>query len=348
MKLSLLYRWGCHLVGLLLMCSANVACSETTIPSWDIYKERFITAEGRVVDTGNNDVSHSEGQGWGMILALAADDRETFESLWSWTQRSLTRRDLRLFSWRYDPAQTPPVSDPNNATDGDLFIAWALALAAERWDDPNYRNASAAIRAEIAKHLVREVAGYRVLLPGLEGFSAQNYVDLNLSYWFMPALQHFAQLEPGGPWQSLINDGRRLLEAGRFGVDRLPVDWMRLNDDGTVTPSPRFPPRFGFDAVRIPLYFSWVGFRGDGGLAGIAAFWQAGTQSPAWIDVTNGERAPFPVSQGVAGVQALLSGRTPTVSTTALRQEDYYSSSLLLLSHLAASKALVQGSSVGN
>lgn len=336
MEPTLPRRLVCQLVGAGLLIVANFGWPQTALSSWDIYKSRFVSAEGRVVDTGNGGVSHSEGQGWGMILALAADDRRTFERLWEWTQRTLTRRDVRLFSWRFDPAEVPPVSDPNNATDGDLFIAWALALAAERWGDRNYGTVSAAIRADIKRYLVREVAGYHVLLPGLEGFAAQSYVDLNLSYWFMPALQHFAGLDPTGPWQSLVDDGRRLLDGGRFGAFRLPVDWMRLGSDGTLSPSPRFPARFGFDAVRIPLYYAWAGMRGDAALASIAVFWAAGSQSQAWVDVTTGDRAPFPVSTGVAAIQSLLAGQQPVVSASVLRSEDYYSASLLLLSELAA------------
>ena len=43
--------------------------------AWRAYKARFVTAQGRVVDTANGLVSHSEGQGYGMLLAVAADDR---------------------------------------------------------------------------------------------------------------------------------------------------------------------------------------------------------------------------------------------------------------------------------
>lgn len=48
---------------------------------WQSYKARFVTAQGRVVDTGNGNISHSEGQGYGMLLAVAANDRETFNDL---------------------------------------------------------------------------------------------------------------------------------------------------------------------------------------------------------------------------------------------------------------------------
>lgn len=328
----------CSLLGCLFLGLAS--CAESNIVTWEQYKERFLDSDGRVIDTGNRNVSHSEGQGWAMILAVANNDRDTFDQLWRWTRQTLARDDLRLFSWRYDPADTPPVRDPNNATDGDLFIAWALALAAEQWQDRNYRFASVAIRNEIAKSLVQVVSGYTVLLPGVYGFVGEDFVDLNLSYWFMPALRDFASIDPEGPWQKLISDGRRLLEDARFGEPRLPVDWLRLYSNGIAEPSPDFPPRFGFDAVRIPLYFAWADFGSDAALQGIAEFWRGGAAAPAWINVENGETADYPVSTGVVAIQDLLAGEDDVTGAARLEDEDYYSASLLLLSQLAAQDQL--------
>ena len=328
----------CSLLGCLFLGLAG--CAESNIVTWEQYKERFLSSDGRVIDTGNRNVSHSEGQGWAMILAVANNDRNSFDRVWQWTRETLARNDLRLFSWRYDPADTPPVRDPNNASDGDLFIAWALALAAEQWQDRNYSIASVAIRNEIANSLVQQVSGYTVLLPGVYGFVGEDFVDLNLSYWFMPALRDFAIVDPDGPWQRLISDGRRLLEDARFGELRLPVDWLRLYSNGIAEPSPNFPPRFGFDAVRIPLYFAWANFGADEALQGIAEFWRGGAAAPAWINVENGEVADYPVSKGVVAIQDLLAGDEDASGTARLEEEDYYSASLLLLSRLAAEKQL--------
>src|SRR5436309_1896309 len=42
--------------------------------AWRSYKARFVTDQGRVVDTANGRISHSESQGYGMLLAVAAGD----------------------------------------------------------------------------------------------------------------------------------------------------------------------------------------------------------------------------------------------------------------------------------
>lgn len=332
--------WMALLVGLALGLGSLLASATASADSaWLAYQTRFITPEGRVVDTGNGNISHSEGQGWGMLLALAHDDRATFRRLWQWTRQHLSRPDDALFAWRYEPLASPPVADTNNASDGDLFIAWALQLAAERWQQRGYASASRAIREAIAARLVRQAHGMTLLLPGANGFAQGEALDLNLSYWFMPALVDFAAREPQGPWQGLIDSGQRLLDEARFGRYRLPTDWIRLTPEGELAPSPEWPPRFGFDAVRIPLYFRWAGLSHAEGLGSIQAFWQDPAYQPpaAWIDVFSEERAPYLASRGVRAIAGLADsppGPAP-VNAAQLAEQDYYSATLLLLARLA-------------
>jgi endoglucanase len=39
--------------------------------AWESYKSRFMMPDGRIIDTGNGNVSHTEGQGFAMLLAVA-------------------------------------------------------------------------------------------------------------------------------------------------------------------------------------------------------------------------------------------------------------------------------------
>ena len=52
-----------------------------------------------------------------------------FETIFTFTRVELLIRDDGLAAWRWDPAATPRVTDINNATDGDILIAYALGLA---------------------------------------------------------------------------------------------------------------------------------------------------------------------------------------------------------------------------
>jgi len=308
--------------------------------TWGEAKARLVQADGRVVDADNGGVSHSEGQGYAMVAAVAMDDRATFDLLWSWTAQHLARSDRRLFSWKYDPAADPPIADPNNATDGDIMIAWALSRAAGQWGVPAYAASAAEIRAAIHDHLVRQVAGRTVLLPGLDGFSDDNGVTLNLSYLVFPALKDFAKADPAGGWDVLIGDGLALLLDARFGRFGLNPDWLRLGADGSLAATATPPPRFGFDAVRIPLYLVWGGEGRAEMLAPFTQFWSGlnaqGKPLPGWVDLRNGQLADYPGPRGYVMVQLLALG-TPAIMTADLPASDsYYSTMLSLLAALAA------------
>lgn len=231
------------------------------VGAWWLYKSAFIEG-GRVIDRSNRNVSHSEGQGYGMLIAIAADDRDAFEELWAWTRSELYVGENGLAAWKWDPAATPHITDPNNASDGDLLVAWALVRAAEKWGSDDYRSAAAGILDALADHAVIDVAGYGpVLLPGVSGFDAASQPDgpvINLSYWVFPALAEIGKVKSRFPAQALIESGKTLIERARFGTANLPADWLSLK---TRQPQPaiNFAANFGFEAVRIPLYAAWNG-----------------------------------------------------------------------------------------
>ncbi|WP_157956941.1 glycosyl hydrolase family 8 [Salinicola aestuarinus] len=324
-------------LGVVVMPTPSSAFAGPDDPGWQRYQQRFVLAEGRIIDTANADVSHTEGQGWGMFLAVQFGDQGTFDRLWQWTEAHLARSDVDLFAWRYDPGTTPHVADDNNATDGDLFMAWALQLAADRWEDRRYAARSESIRESIRDHLIVNVGGYDVLLPGLQGFRHDGFADINLSYWVIPALRDFAARYPDEPWQAVIDSGHQLLERAQFGPKGLPADWLRLQRSGELTPALEWPTRFGFENVRTPLYFTWGGLRGVDTLEKIARFWDQ-PAPPAWIDVRSGETASYPLSQGGLAINALLSGRPWAIAKIPAAEENYYSATLLLLARVAASQ----------
>jgi endoglucanase len=337
------------LLAALLLALPQTACAVKDHKDWGAFKSAYVTADGRVVDTGNGGISHSEGQGYGMLLAEAHGDRATFDHLWGWTGVNLMRDDVRLFRWRYDPKVGAAVADPNNATDGDIFIAWALLRASRRWKEQSYANDSRAIRAAIAQRLVADIGGRRVLLPGMNGFQQKDAVIYNPSYFVLPALQDFAAADPDGPWERLIRDGLTVARDAGFGQQTLPSDWVRIDASGAVTPDPGRQPRFGFDAVRAPLYLVWGGVTGQASATTAARFWRryegANWPPPAWVDVQTGDQAPFPLSPGGQAVARLVAD-LPAQKLTPAR-EDYYSAALGLLAERAAQERRSRGASQG-
>lgn len=130
-----------------------------------------------MIDDSSGGISHSEGQGYGMLLAAAAGDRETFDRMWNWTKANLQRRGDALFSWRWDPVRAV-VTDPNNAADGDILIAWALAEGADLWREPAYETVAAKVAADIGRRLIVTALKIGpVLMPGAFGFAAGDQPD---------------------------------------------------------------------------------------------------------------------------------------------------------------------------
>lgn len=333
------------LTAVLLVPAIARAQSASLTDEWLAYRDRFIAADGRVVDTGNKGVSHTEGQGWAMLFAENFDDRVTFDRVWNWTRDRLRRPDGVLFSWRWDPSAKNPIADVNNATDGDTLIAWALMLAARHWHVPAYAHEARRIIVDIREKLIVPVRGGLVLLPGIDGFTRKDgTVVVNPSYYVYPALEAFPRLDPSPKWARVRIDGLKLLAKARFGKWGLTSDWVAIDRAGAVSPFTEVPPRFGYDAIRIPLYLIWGREATNQRLGDEMRFWDgfADKPIPAWVDVTNDAVAPFAAPNGFRAIIDLARARLhdkPEPPPQIDDNDDYYSASLVLLAGLAGRAA---------
>lgn len=318
---------------------------------WAAFRAAYLRADGRVVDTGNQNISHSEGQGWALLCAERVGDREAFDRVLGWTRRTLQRPGDALFAWRFRPegaaAGTAGVDDPNNATDGDLMIAWALLRGAQRWNDPALQEQGVAIARDILRLLVRQVGETVLLLPGASGFEHRHHVVVNLSYYAYPAIRTLARVVPDPLWLRLTADGLALTRRARFGRWQLPPDWLAVpRTGGMPTPAPGWPPRFSYDAARVPLYLAWAGLGREPAAAMAARFWTdpAHPRLPAWADLASNIVSPYPASAGIAAIARLATARAALRGDDAPQEhelpgigdaKDYYPAVLTLLARLA-------------
>jgi endo-1,4-beta-D-glucanase Y len=331
--------------------SGTILTSSSTpalpVEEWRSFKSRFVSADGRVIDNGSGGVSHSEGQGWGLLFALAAQDQASFDLILTWTVRALRRPNDALHAWRFAPKDQPPVRDFNNAVDGDIFIAAALIRAGRLWGRPDHLLAAAAIGRDILRLLVRQAGPFVVLLPGIEGFETANAVTVNPSYYAFPMMSELASIVPSQQWNRLQKDGKALIERGRFGRWSLPPDWLRIGTiDAALAPAPGWPPRFSYDAVRVPLWWAWQRLPAGAAIHSVEEFWTAAPSKvvPAWVDVKTNEMAPYPATLGMTAIMRLLrlaagnpnEPNGPTVSDAV----SYYDAALILLSHIAEQEML--------
>jgi endoglucanase len=347
--------WFCLALGMLALPEARAAAPTQgsvslhgMLPNkeaWRAYKARFVTEAGRVVDTANGSISHSEGQGYAMLLAVAADDRAGFERIWGWTRANLFVRDDQLAAWRWEPEKRPAVADMNNASDGDLLIAWALTEAAEAWGDASHKVAARRVAVEIGRKLILlKTAHGALLLPGLSGFSAQDRPDgpvLNLSYYVFPSFARLPLVAPEFDWAGLSRAGLKLIEKARFGPAKLPSDWITLTG-GEPQPAQGFPAQFSYNAIRIPLYLAWAGYDQPRHHASYLAAWTGRPRrGVALVEVAHGQVATLLEERGYEALPALSAcASTGAAFPRHLRgpaaAENYYPATLHLLALTAA------------
>jgi len=331
----------CFIITALLVISGCQDGGPVKEGDWQQYQQNFIDQTGFVMDSGNQNIAHSEGQGVGMLLSVAFDDRKSFDSLWQWSKTHLQVNEAdKLFVWRWRQ-QEPHITDRNNASDGDILIAWALLRAFERWHDESYRVEAEAIIDDIRMKLISFRNGQMLLLPGLYGFEKEGGITVNPSYWIYPALRAFQQHQPEeAAWGGLIQSGMKLSSEVSFGAWKLPPDWLQVAE-GEMKPSDQFPKRFGLDAVRIPLYMIWAGYDRQETLYRVQAFWRQFSGDGAWPQWAELETTDVRMASRMQGVHsiALLTDYIvknkpsgfPDIEWQAI---DYYQATLAMLSRL--------------
>jgi len=331
---------------LILLVWGSLAHAAFTAPpqsEWQAFTSRYLSAEGRIIDTANDGISHSEGQGYGMFFAAHFGDRRRFDLIWEWTQANLSRPQDSLFMWRFDPHQRLP-QDTNNATDGDLYIAWALLRAAERWDVPEFRARAERIGRDLLRCCVVESQGRQLLLPGAAGFREPEGVIINLSYYAFGALRALSRIAPDPRWAALERDALALLRQSEFGRWRLPPDWLFLPASPGSGPTLAIgrPTRFSWDAIRIALNLAWT-HPEEPALAATRRFWSDpafGGRIPAWVDLRSDRVAPYSAHAGVQAVYGLARAKAGDGSVApppVADAPDYYGAALILQARIAAS-----------
>ena len=323
---------SCCLTFALAFCCPVPALANT---DWNQFKSAYIE-NGRVIDKAQNGISHTEGQGMALLLAVQNDDPDTFTQIWEWTQRNLQVREDKLFAWSWSPIVG--VNDLNNASDGDLFIAWALSKAYTKWNEPRYLFAAIQVSQSIREKLLRKTDKGIVLLPGAMGFEKPDGLKLNLSYWVFPAIDELSNLDPSPDWEGLRLTGLQLIQEAAFGKWKLPPDWLRLKGN-VITPTD--DDLFGYDAVRIPLYLIWGQQAVSSNIRPFQNFWSSFARKPllpAWVNLNTGEVATYNASAGFQSI-ASMTIAYPTLDSTQLPNfnpsQGYYSSMLSLFTKMA-------------
>lgn len=209
----------------------------------------YTQADGRVVRRDQGSDTVSEGQAYGMLLAVAVGDPTRFTSIWGWARTNLLRPD-GLMSWQW---RDGAVVDRESAADADLDAARALVLAGDRFGDVTLSQIGRTMAAAVLDHeTVRTPVGL-LLTAGTWATTAPWVV--NPSY-FSPGATTELAAATGDPRWAQLQAGGSAVTAALLAEHPLPPDWAQVDSTGqvsAVSAPDGAAPRFSFDAARVVL-----------------------------------------------------------------------------------------------
>jgi endoglucanase len=233
-------------------------------PAWQRFSERFIQADGRVIDITFDAKSTSEGQSYALFFALVANRPQQFETILKWTSANLADGELgaKLPGWLWGKRDDGSwgMKDGNAASDADLWIAYSLLEAGRLWQVPRYTEVGKRILDLVRKKEVVEAgkAG-TLLLPGPVGFELSGGERYRVNPSYLPGFmfRYFAAVDSRGPWQAIWNDYLRL--APQVFAKGVAPDNFVVDRRGVVSPDSEREPSGSYDAIRVYL---WAGMSG--------------------------------------------------------------------------------------
>lgn len=211
--------------------------------------------DGRVVRRDQGGDTVSEGQAYGLLAAVAADDEQAFDEIWQWTVDELMRDD-GLLAWQWDDGA---VVDDQPAADAELDAARALVLAGERFDRDDLAADGEKLADDILDRLTVQTTLGRVLLPGLWAGGLE-VVPYNPSYASPVAFALLGEHTGDARWSELA-EGSDAATTALLTSSALPPDWAQIQPDGSVVPLPgprgEGPPvQYGYDAQRVLVRYA--------------------------------------------------------------------------------------------
>ncbi|MDQ2845839.1 MAG: glycosyl hydrolase family 8, partial [Actinomycetota bacterium] len=187
-----------------------------------LFLDNWTDPDGRVVRRDQGGDSVSEGQAYGMLLAVVARDQGRFDLTWKWTAIHLQQAD-GLLAWRWSNGK---VADEQSAADADIDAAWALSQAAVVFSRSSYANDSKRIaEAALAHETVPTTTG-RLLIAGPWATSG-GQTTLNPSYLIGSTATMLGSITGDQTWLA-VADSTRTLDQRLVTPTSLPPDWARL------------------------------------------------------------------------------------------------------------------------
>lgn len=245
----------------------------------------WVDGDGRVVRRDQGDDTVSEGQGYGLLLAVARRDHGTFERIWTWTRTHLQQPGGSL-AWRW---QDGHVVDPHPAADADLDVVHALQLASAAWREPDLDRAARRIADATLDHSTVPVREGRLLAAGPWAVGgASTATDIDPGYLAPGEADRLADTTGRAGWRDVAK-GTAVMDRALVGHGQLPPDWAQLPAGDTSaadvhpapTPSTNQTVAYGLEAPRLLIRLATSCSAADRRLAAQAAGPATALDAPA-------------------------------------------------------------------
>lgn len=263
--------------------------------------------QAQIYDTGNGDV-RSEGQSYGMMMAVQMDLRTEFDKLWNYAAACM-RQPNGSFTWSMQQGACS-AKQTGFAPDGEEYFAMSLVLASRRWD-----TSTGIDYASEAKKVLKTLAGkdYFSQTPACV-FYTQNSGNSDPSYVLPAFYSQWACFDPDNAalWNAAATHARETFfhnacnKQTGLAPERAALDGTPQDD-------------FGPDSWRVPMNVMM-----DFNLVHADAEWQtnyAKTQAAFWIKEgltsygdrysLSGEKKDPNHGPGQDGVNAMLAFALP-------------------------------------
>lgn len=265
------------------------------------WTKTFVRADGSnlkvIAPEQENGVTTSEAMGYGMMIAAAMGDKDTFDKMWGYVKGKLSGS---LMTWK--------TGGSGSATDGDEDIAYALLMANAQWPSGGYKTAADSMIAAI---LSSDVDANKVIKGG-NGWEG----PFNPSYFAPAAYRKFTG------FTEVINKGYQLVNANINATTAgLPTDWANRStgapsDNGGAQVTSQLPGIvYGYDGARVPWRIGLDVCTGGGtdasaSLSKIVSFFSAEYDNGATIDLLKAgwDKASGAVAENAKDMQGSFIG----------------------------------------
>ncbi len=170
----------------------------------------------------------SEGQAYGMILALYSGDQKNFNRIWDAAEKNMWNAGTGFYDWRWNKGA---VVGSGMATDADQDIALMLLFADSLVKKGIWTAHTSPLKASYrtrALELVNTiwssaVSGKYNVAPGA-GWGGDGFV--NPGYFSPASYRIFAQVDPAHDWKAVVDQSYAVIARNPGYTKGMVPDWM--------------------------------------------------------------------------------------------------------------------------